>query len=103
MVMEEKKINYPLNKQEAEVFIDLTQHPGWEIFVKCMQFEAELYDKANHGLEYGPYALEKFRFNQGLAANLPRIPAAIVEAANIVLDSGNTLDSLYDQQYLLPN
>lgn len=91
-------IYYPLNKEEAQVLLALEGTPAWEIFLRCIKFEAEVYSRAALNVEYGPNALEKFRFNQALAQNLPRIPAAIMEAAKSVTET--SLDSLYDQLYL---
>lgn len=92
--------SYPLNKESARILQDMTAHPGWSIFLNCLQFESDVYAKAALSTAYGPNALEIFRFNQALAVNLPRIPRAILEAANDVLDDENTLDSLYDTLHL---
>lgn len=91
---------YPLNKETAEIFLDMTRHPGWLIFLQCVEYEANLYKDVMLNTGYGPHALEKMRFHQALATNLPRIPRAIIEAANSVLDDGNTLDSIYDALHL---
>jgi hypothetical protein len=91
---------YPLNKETARILLDMTSHPGWSIFLECLEFEAEVYKKAALSTDYGPNALEKFRFNQALAVNIPRIPRAILEAVDAVLDEDNSLDSLYDALHL---
>lgn len=90
-------VNYPLNKQEAQQLLDMTAQPGWAAYMKCMEFEAGVYTNAVLQQPYEPYAMEKIRFHQGLAANLTRIPVAIIESANAVLNSTVSLDSLYDE------
>ena len=92
-------VNYPLNKQEAEQLLTMTASPGWAAYIKCMEFEAQVYVNAVLQQSYEPYAMEKIRFNQGLAANLTRIPVAIIESANAVLNNTVSLDSLYDGLY----
>lgn len=94
------KVNYPLNKEQARVLQDMTTHPGWSIFLECLKFEANVYKQAALNTPYGPDAIEKFRFSQGIAQNLERIPAAIIESLNAVLDESNSLSGVYDSLYL---
>lgn len=97
----EQQINsYPLNKESARILLELTSHPGWSILMSCFAHEAQVYSNAALQVDYGPNALEKFRYNQALAMNIPRIPRAIIEAANDVLDDNKTLDSVYDDLWL---
>lgn len=92
--------SYPLDKEEAERLLRLMEHPDWQLFERCLRYEAQVYAKQAMFIGYGPLALEKFRFNQALANNLPRIPMAIAEAARIVLDEQKDLNSLYDDLHL---
>lgn len=88
-------VNYPLNKEEAEMLLRLASTPEWGIFIRCIQFEAGMYRQAALNTPYGPNALELFRFNQALANNIGRIPLAVIEAADNILNEPN-LNDLYD-------
>lgn len=90
----------PLNKETAQILRDMTSHPGWSIFLNCVKFESDLYRQAALNVEYGPHALEKFRFNQALGQNVERIPKAILESMEAVLDGKNSFGNLLDKQYL---
>lgn len=90
----------PLNKETAQILKDMTSHPGWSIFLSCVKFEADLYKQAALNVGYSPHALEVFRFNQALGQNIDRIPLAVLESMNAVLDNENSFGNLLDQQYL---
>lgn len=94
------KENYPLNKEQASTLLDMTSHPGWSIFMECLRYEESVYIRLMQNLEYGPNALEKFRFYQALANNIGRIPNAVLEVANDVIDDKKSLNSIYDDLYL---
>lgn len=93
---QQQLIGYPLNKEEAHRILQLSETPEWQLFLRCVAFEAQQYANAALQTEYGPYAMEKFRFNQGLAVNIPRIPLAVVEAANLIANNVPDLNGIYD-------
>jgi len=101
LILEQSELEaYPLNKEEAERLLRLMESPDWQLFERCIRYEAKVYAQQAMFIGYGPLALEKFRFNQALANNLPRIPQAIAEAARTVLDDQQDLNSLYDVLHL---
>ena len=89
--------NYPLNKEEAHQLLSLFESPVFQLYLRCNNFEAQQYAAAALQTTYGPDAIERFRFNQALANNVPRIPYKILEAAQAVIDYVPDFNSLYDQ------
>lgn len=88
---------YPLNKEEAHQLIALMDSPIFQLYLRCNNFEAQQYAAAALQVPYGPDAIEKYRFNQALANNIPRIPVAILEGAQGVIENVPDFNAIYDQ------
>ena len=85
---------YPINKDEAENLRQMFSSPAWSSYVKCVLHEVSLHKELALSTAYGPDAIEKFRFNQGIAQNLTRIVSGIVEEVDLLLSDPKTLDEL---------
>lgn len=93
--------NYPIDKEQAAQIQQMIAHPGWKHFIECLQFEADIYTNAMLSVPVtDPFYKEKMISNQAVSTNIVRIPAAINEVVETILDEEYGMKSLYDEMYL---
>lgn len=82
--------------EEAQAVVLMTQTPGWAVFESMLQRYRQMYLELGVNTPHDAYALEKFRHYQTLAQNVVRIPQAIKEEAEEIIDAVNKQQSLME-------